>query len=65
MEARVTKWGNSMGVLLSKRKLEELGIKKGDKIEINIISKKRIDGFGICKGAKPFKREKDEHEDLW
>lgn len=28
------------------------------------ISKKRINGFGIAKGAKPFEGEKEEHEDL-
>jgi len=28
------------------------------------ISKKRIDGFGIAKGAKPFKEEREEHHEL-
>ncbi len=30
-----------------------------------IIEKKRIDGFGIAKGAEPFQEEKDEHEEFW
>jgi len=25
---------------------------------------KKIDGFGICKGAKPFEEEKEGHEDF-
>jgi len=23
-----------------------------------------VDGFGICKGAKPFDEEKEDHEDF-
>ena len=29
-----------------------------------MTQKVRLDGFGICKGAKPFKEEKDPHSDL-
>ena len=65
MDAEIREWGNSWGILLPKKKLEEIGAKRGDIVKIEIIAKKKIDGFGIYKGAKPFKREEDEHEDLW
>ncbi len=65
VEVELKEWGNSIGVILPSEKLRKLGLKKGDKVEIEIVIKKRIDGFGIAKGAKRLEREKDEHEDLW
>lgn len=65
VEVELKEWGNSVGVILPSEKLKELGLRKGDKIEINIVIKKKIDGFGISKGAKSFEKEKEGHEDLW
>jgi len=65
IEVQIKEWGNSMGVIVPAEKLKELGLKKGDKIEIDIIKKKRINGFGICEGAKPFKEEKENHGEFW
>ena len=65
VEVELKEWGNSIGVILPIEKLKRMGLKKGDKIEIEIILKKKADGFGISKGAKSFEKEKEEHEDLW
>ena len=65
VEVELKDWGNSLGVILPKEKLRELKLQKGDVIEIEIIAKKRVDGFGICKGAEPFEEEKEVHEELW
>jgi len=65
IEVEIKEWGNSMGVILPSDKLKKMGLRKGDRIEIEIIMKKRIDGFGITKGAKPFEEEKEEHEEFW
>ena len=65
LEVQIKEWGNSMGIIIPAEKLKELGLKKGDKIEIDIIKKKRVDGFGICKGVKPFKEEKENHGEFW
>jgi antitoxin component of MazEF toxin-antitoxin module len=62
IEVELKEWGNSTGVILPSEKLKELGVKKGDRILLD-IQKKRIDGFGMCRGAKPFRRER-EHDDL-
>ena len=51
VEVELKKWGNSIGVILPSDKLKELGLSKGDKIEIDIVKKDKIDGFGICKGV--------------
>lgn len=65
IEIELRTWGNSIGAIFPRRKLRELGLRKGDKVDIEIINKKRIDGFGISKGSKPLEEEKEEHDDLW
>ena len=64
MEVELKQWGHSTRIVIPSEKLKELGLKKGDKIHIDII-KKRINGFGMCKGSKPFKEEKEKHNKFW
>lgn len=65
VEVELKKWGNSMGIVLPIEKVRELGLRKGDRIDIKIMIKKRIDGFGIAKGTKPFREEKETHKKFW
>ncbi len=65
VEVELKEWGNSLGVIVPVEKLKELGLHKGDRIEIDIVQKKKKEGFGICKGAKPFEEEKEEHQEFW
>lgn len=65
VEVKLREWGNSIGVILPREKLRQLNLRKGDKIELQIIAKKRINGFGICKEAKSFEEEKEGHEEFW
>ena len=51
VEVELKEWGNSIGVVLPIDKIREMNLKKGDKIDIKIMLKKRIDGFGIARGA--------------
>ena len=37
----------------------------GDTVDVAIVGKKRIDGFGIAKGSRPFEEEEESHPDLW
>ena len=64
-EVELKEWGNSIGVIVPAEKLRELGLQKGDRIEIEIVQKNRIDGFGLCGGAKPFEEEKETHKKFW
>lgn len=64
VEVELKEWGNSIGVILPAERLKELDLKKGDKIEVDIIKKKRIDGFGISKGKKPFEEEIESHKEF-
>ena len=65
IEVELKVWGNSLGIIVPVEKLKELNLQKGDTIKIDIVQKKRIDGFGICKGAQPFEEEQEPHKDLW
>ena len=65
VEVELKGWGNSIGVILPAEKLKELGLQRGDTVDIEIVKKERVDGFGICKGAKPFEEEKETHRLFW
>ncbi len=65
VEVELREWGNSLGVILPREKLKKLDLHKGDKIEIEIIAKKRLDAFGLCKESKYFEEEKEGHEEFW
>lgn len=65
VEVEVKQWGNSFGIVIPMEQIRELGLEKGDKIDVDIIKKERIDSFGIAKGAKPFVEEKEPHGDLF
>ena len=65
IEVELKEWGNSVGVILPNKKLRKLNLKKGDKIEIEIITKKTIDGFGVARGAKSLDEKDIEHEEFF
>ena len=65
VEVELKEWGNSVGVIIPAEKLKELELHKGDIVDLDIVKKKRIEGFGISKGAKPFKEEKETHMEFW
>ena len=60
------KWGNSLGVIIPKDKVDELGLSEHDIIDLDIVKKEKVSGFGIAEVRVPYKREHAaEHEDLW
>ena len=60
------KWGNSLGIIIPKDKVDELGLSEHDILDLDIVKKEKISGFGIAEGRTPYKREHAaEHEDLW
>lgn len=60
---KVKKWGNSLGIIIPKKIVEKLGLSEEDIADIDIEKKERISGFGLCKGAPPYKEEKEIHEE--
>ena len=65
MEVELKEWGNSVGVILPSEKLKELGLRRGDIVEIYLVAKKMVNGFGIARGAKSFEEEKETHKEFW
>ena len=65
VEVELKGWGNSIGIILPSEKLKKLNLHEGDKVEIEIIVKKRLNGFGICMGAESFEEEEEAHEEFW
>ncbi len=61
VESKAKKWGNSIGFIVSKEILNKMDLHEGEKIVMDIKRKKRIDGFGLFRGAKKFLEFK-EHE---
>ena len=60
------KWGNSLGIIIPKDKVEELFLSEHDIIDLDIVKKEKVSGFGIAEGRVPYKREHPVgHEDLW
>ena len=59
IKTKVRNIGTSAGVIIPQVSLLEAGVAIGDEIEIAILApKKDLSGFGIAKGAKPFRRDK-------
>ena len=62
--AEIKKWGNSFGLIIPKTIIKDLEINEHDVVDIEILRKQKVSGFGIAKGAKPLgSRDKDDlHE---
>ena len=56
-EAKIKKWGNSLALIIPKEiaRLEDLD--EGDIVKLELSKEKRVDAFGILKGAPTFSRE--------
>ena len=62
MEAKVRKIGTGYGILIPKKKIDELGIKENDIIVIKRMERPASDIRGILKG-KAFKFVREQRED--
>jgi len=64
-EAQIKEWGNSLGVILPKEIVKHEDLHYGDTIKIEIIAKKKADGFGMLKGIGKFEEEEESHKEFW
>jgi len=63
LEAKVRRIGTGYGILIPKKKLEEIGAKEGDRIVIKKIEKPVGDIRGVLKGSSfRFQRETEDRE---
>jgi len=56
-ESTVKRWGNSLGMIIPQETAKQLKLQENQEIIVEITLKKREQGFGIFRGARPFKRE--------
>lgn len=59
--AKVKRWGHSLGITIPKHIAKDAGLSEEDIVNVHIVKKKKVSGFGICRGAAPFKEEKERH----
>ncbi len=57
METEIRKWGGSKAVILPEWLTSRLAIEVGDIVEVEVVKKGKISGFGRFPHAKPFLRE--------
>jgi hypothetical protein len=65
MITTIKKWGNSFGVRLTKRMLEEYGLKEGNEIKIKIEKvkpKEKVDLSGIPTFSETDTRVSEHHD---
>jgi len=63
IETEAKPWGSSLGLIIPKRVVREQGIKPGQKIRIDILTKRKTTGadiFGKLKFKKPIQVLLDE-----
>ena len=71
MKIKTKQWGNSLGVVLPKKMVDELGIKSGDSVFVEIEKEsnllRELFGFGKDKkiSRKEFLRNRKEMEGGW
>ena len=63
-EVQVKEWGNSLGIIIPKEIVKHVDLHKGETIAVDIIKKKRMDGFGMLGGIGKFEEEKEPHEEF-
>lgn len=63
-ETKIKKWGNSLALIIPKdiAKLEELN--EGDIVKVDIFKEKRVDAFGMLRGAPSFSKEDEGDSDF-
>ena len=65
-EARVKKWGNSMGVVIPRKIVESQNLKENDRVVISLIKEADLsDVFGSLKRKKSGQDFKDEVRQGW
>jgi len=64
VENEIKQWGNSLGLVIPSEAVRKLHLIKGEVVEVDIKKKKKINAFGLCKGARSFKEEEEPHKEF-
>jgi len=63
-EAKIKRWGNSLALIIPKEIAKQEELNAGDVIKIDISKEKRIDAFGMFRGAPSFSKEDEGDNDF-
>jgi len=65
MITKIKKWGNSFGVRITKKELEEYGLKEGEEVKVKIekvIPKKEVDLSNLPTFTETDERVSEHHD---
>jgi len=63
-ETKIKRWGNSLALIIPKEIAKQEELNAGDVIKIDISKEKRIDAFGMFRGAPSFSKEDEGDSDF-
>ena len=63
-ETKVKQWGNSLALIIPREIAKHEELSAGDVVKVEIFKEKRIDAFGILKGAPRFSKEDEGDSDF-
>ena len=68
IQCKIKKWGNSIGILIPKESAEELHLKEGEEVVVDIARRenplKELFGFGKRMGVKITEKDFREHRKM-
>ena len=63
-ETKIKKWGNSLALIIPREIAKVEDLNEGDIVKMEISKGKRLDAFGIFKGAPRFSKEDEGDSDF-
>ena len=63
-ETKIKQWGNSLGLIIPKEIAKREDLSAGDIVKLEISKEKRVDAFGMFKGAPHFTKEDEGDSDF-
>lgn len=63
-ETKIKQWGNSLALIIPRDIAKREELNAGDIVKVEISKEKRVDAFGMFKGAPPFSKEDEGDSDF-
>ena len=63
-ETKIKKWGNSLALIIPREIAKVEDLNEGDIVKMEISKGKRVDAFGMFRGAPSFSREDEGNSDF-
>ena len=63
-ETKIKQWGNSLALIIPKEIAKREELSAGDTVKVDISKEKRVDAFGMFRGAPSFSKEDEGDSDF-